>query len=74
MKFYENEKLDVYQSYYNAYQLIVGDTTYVELARQGEFYLPKNHENVNMILKYFEDIKEYMKCHRISMTVNNLIK
>ncbi len=58
-------EIDVYQSYHNAYQLIVGDTTYVELSRQGEFYLPENHEDINTVLEYFEDMEEYIKCHRM---------
>ena len=59
-------EIDVYQSYYNAYQLIVGDTTYIDLAKQGEFYLPEDHEDADGILRYFRNIEEYMKCHRIA--------
>ena len=53
------------QSYLNAYNLFVGKTTYDELANQGEFYLPVNHDNKNVLLNYFESTEEYEKCSKI---------
>ena len=46
------------EAYNNAYQLLVGETTYDKLAEQEKFYLPINHEDVNMLLKHFEDTEE----------------
>ena len=40
------------EAYNNAYQLLVGETTYDKLAEQEKFYLPINHEDVNMLLKH----------------------
>jgi len=53
------------ESYYNAYLLLIGETTYDELAEQGEFLLPENHEDPNVVLKYYESIEDYEKCKKI---------
>jgi len=53
------------ECYYNAYQLLIGETTYDELAEQGEFFLPENHEDPNVVLKYYESIEDYEKCKKI---------
>ena len=39
------------KSYHNAYQLYVGEVDYSGLG--DSFYLPENHENGEMLLKYF---------------------
>jgi len=57
--------MDIEKSYYNAYQLLVGETTYNKLAEQKEFYLPTDHDDVNKLLSYFESIEEYEKCSNI---------
>jgi hypothetical protein len=59
------KKENMRQSYLNAYNLFVGKTTYDELANQGEFYLPVNHDNKNVLLNYFESTEEYEKCSKI---------
>ena len=51
------------KSYHNAYQLYVGEVDYSELG--DSFYLPENHENGEMLLKYFEETEEYEKCSKI---------
>ena len=53
------------EAYNNAYQLLVGETTYDKLAEQEKFYLPINHEDVNMLLKHFEDTEEYERCSEV---------
>jgi len=53
------------ECYYNAYQLLIGETTYDELAEQGEFFLPENHEDPQVVLKYYESIEDYEKCKKI---------
>ena len=53
------------EAYYNAYQLLMGETTYDELAEQGEFFLPENHEDPGVVLKYYESIEDYEKCKKI---------
>ena len=53
------------ECYYNAYQLLIGETTYDELAEQGEFFLPENHEDPDVVLKYYESIEDYEKCKKI---------
>lgn len=50
-------------SYHNAYQLYVGEVDYSELG--DLFYLPENHEDGEMLLKYFEETEEYEKCAKI---------
>jgi len=53
------------QAYYNAYLLLMGMTTYEELADNGEFLLPFDHDDPQVILDYYESIEEYEKCKKI---------
>ena len=53
------------ESYYNAYQLLVGKTDYDKLAEQEVFYLPENHEDPEVTLRYYESIEDYEKCNQI---------
>lgn len=53
------------ECYYNAYQLLIGETTYDRLAEQEVFYLPENHEDPDVVLKYYESIEDYEKCKKI---------
>ena len=53
------------EAYYNAYQLLIGTTDYDKLAEQEVFYLPENHEDPNVVLKYYESIEDYEKCKKI---------
>ena len=53
------------EAYYNAYQLLIGETTYDKLAEQEVFYLPENHEDPNVVLRYYESVEEYEKCNEI---------
>ena len=52
-------------SFANAYELFVGNTTFDELSQQDEFYLPKDWEDVEVLLRYFEGEEEYEKCNQI---------
>ena len=52
-------------SFANAYELFVGNTTFDELSQQDEFYLPKNWEDAEVLLRYFEREEEYEKCNQI---------
>ena len=53
------------EAYHNAYLLLIGATTYDELAEQGEFFLPENHEDPQVVLEYYESIEDYEKCKKI---------
>ncbi len=53
------------ESYHNAYQLLIGATDYDKLAEQEVFYLPQNHEDPEVILRYYESVEEYEKCKQI---------
>lgn len=53
------------QAYYNAYLLLMGMTTYEELAGSGEFLLPFDHEDPQVVLEYYESIEDYEKCKEI---------
>ena len=52
-------------SFANAYELFVGNTTFNELSQQDEFYLPKDWEDAEVLLRYFEREEEYEKCNQI---------
>lgn len=56
---------NIEESYYNAYQLLMGTTDYDKLADKGVFYLPKNHQDPEVILRYYESVEEYEKCNKI---------
>jgi|TARA_R110001606_G_scaffold349191_1_gene499052 hypothetical protein len=64
--------MNINESYNNAYKLLLGETTYNELAKQVKFYLPNNHESSKMLLKYFESIEDYEKCSKIIKIKNRL--
>lgn len=53
------------EAYHNAYLLLIGATTYDELAEQGEFFLPENHDDPQVVLAYYESIEDYEKCKKI---------
>jgi len=53
------------EAYENSYKLLVGETTYDKLGKDGPFLLPKNHEDPAVTLKYFEEIEDYEKCIEI---------
>ena len=56
---------EIEESYHNAYQLLIGATDYDKLAEQEAFYLPKNHEDPEVILRYYESVEDYEKCKQI---------
>jgi len=53
------------EAYENSYKLLMGETTYDELAKTGPFLLPKNHEDPKVTLRYYESIEDYDKCIKI---------
>ena len=53
------------EAYHNAYLLLIGAITYDDLAEQGEFFLPENHEDPQVVLAYYEFIEDYEKCKKI---------
>ena len=54
------------KAYENSYRLLMGETTYDELAEESIFILlPENHEDPDITLKYFEEIEDYDKCIKI---------
>jgi len=53
------------EAYENSYKLLVGETTYEELSKDGSFLLPVNHEDPSVTLEYFEEIEDYEKCINI---------
>jgi len=52
-------------SFDNAYELLVGNMTFDELSQQDEFYLPKDWEDAEVLLRYYEEEEEYEKCNNI---------
>jgi hypothetical protein len=56
---------EIESAYRNAYLLLIGEITYDELAEQGEFFLPEEHEDPDVVLKYYESIEDYEKCKKI---------
>lgn len=52
-------------SFANAYDLFVGNITFDELSQQDEFYLPKDWQDAEVLLQYFEAEEEYEKCNQI---------
>ena len=63
---------EIEESYYNAYQLLIGATDYDSLAEQGVFYLPENHEDPDVVLRYYESVEDYEKCNEIIKSRNLL--
>ena len=65
------EKVDIInseivdQSYNNAFDLLLGNISFDDLAERNEFYLPEDYEDPKVILQYFEDIEDYNKCIEI---------
>lgn len=65
------EKVDIInseivdQSYNNAFDLLLGNISFDDLAERNEFYLPEDYEDPKVILQYFEDIEDYDKCIEI---------
>jgi len=53
------------KAYENSYNLLMGETTYEELSKDGMFLLPKNHEDPRVTMQYFEEIEDYDKCIKI---------
>jgi len=62
------------ECYYNAYQLLIGDTNYDKLAEQEVFYLPENHEDPRVVLSYYESIKDYEKLLRYYESIEDYEK
>jgi hypothetical protein len=52
-------------SFSNAYELLVGNMTFDELAQQDEFYLPKDHDDAEVLLRYYEEEEDYERCNEI---------
>ena len=50
------------QSYKNALDLLLGKINFRDLENRGEFYLPKDYDDVQVVLEYFEDIEDYETC------------
>ncbi len=50
------------QSYKNALGLLLGDLSFEDLEKKGEFYLPEDYDDPQVVLEYFEDIEDYETC------------
>ena len=50
------------QSYKNALGLLLGDLSFEDLEKKGEFYLPSDYDDPQVVLEYFEDIEDYETC------------
>ena len=50
------------QSYQNALGLLFGNLSFEDLEKRGEFYLPKDYDDPQVVLEYFEDIEDYETC------------
>ena len=53
------------EAYENSYKLLMGETTYDELAENPVFFLPPDHEDPNVTLRYLEEIEDYERCIKI---------
>ena len=53
------------RSFANAYELFVGNTTFDELSQRDEFYLPKDWEDPEVLLRYYEEEEDYERCNEI---------
>ena len=53
------------EAFYNSYLLLVGKTTYEKLSYEDYFLLPKNHEDPQVTIDYYESIEDYEKCAEI---------
>jgi hypothetical protein len=62
------------EAYHNAYLLLIGATTYDELAEQEVFFLPENHEDPRVVLSYYESIKDYEKLLRYYESIEDYEK
>ena len=62
---YEDLAEIVSLSFANAYDLLVGNTTFDELSEQEEFYLPKDWEDAEVLLRYYEEEEDYERCNEI---------
>ena len=52
----------VEQSYKNALGLLLGNLSFEDLGKKGEFYLPSDYDDPKVVLQYFEDIEDYETC------------
>ncbi len=68
---YEDLAEIVSLSFANAYDLLVGNITFDELSQQDEFYLPKDWEDPNVLLQYYEAEEEYERCINIVKSITN---
>ena len=50
------------QSYKNALGLLLGNLSFEDLGERGEFYLPSDYDDPQVVLEYFEDIEDYETC------------
>ena len=50
------------QSYQNALGLLLGNLSFEDLEKRGEFYLPADYDDPKIVLEYFEDIEDYETC------------
>ena len=50
------------QSYQNALGLVLGNLSFEDLEKRGEFYLPEDYDDPQVVLEYFEDIEDYETC------------
>ena len=50
------------QSYKNALDLFLGNLSFEDLEERGEFYLPSDYDDPQVVLEYFEDIEDYETC------------
>ena len=50
------------QSYQNALGLLLGNLSFEDLEERGEFYLPSDYDDPQVVLEYFEDIEDYETC------------
>ena len=53
------------QSYKNALGLLLGNLSFEDLGKKGEFYLPSDYDDPKVVLQYFEDIEDYETCIKI---------
>tara|TARA_B100001093_G_scaffold48995_2_gene41611 strand:- start:546 stop:746 length:201 start_codon:yes stop_codon:yes gene_type:complete len=64
----QDTKLEIDQSYDNAYRLYMGEIDYDDLGE--EFWLPVDHTDRDVILKHYENEEEYERCQKIVNAVS----
>ena len=59
------------RSYDNAYRLMIGEIDYIDLG--DKFWLPVDHEDPNVLLRYYEAEEDYERCNEIVTLIKDQV-